>query len=370
MKKVLIICQKIAEEQTGGVQTRIINYARNLPKYGVDPKFLSIANYEKAEKSRYRGATFYKFPCQGTLKIISFIIKNRKGFDLIHFLEGITGRQQFILLVLGKILKKPTLVSLYGGEIFDIFKKNKFIDQLKIKYIQKSAAKIIVNSKATAKFIPKEYLKKVFIVYPGVNSEYLQYISQDSHNKKTGFNLLFAGRLIRRKGLDDIIRALKIVQKEYPKTNLTVAGDGPNLASYKKLALNLNLKNKVNFLGEVKEIKEMAQLYLNCDVFLMTPKLVDNPPGGYESFGCVYLEANLFKKPVIGTKHFGVKEAVVDKKTGILVEENNSEEIAKAIIKLLADANLRIRLGEKGQQRTRNNFMDINSTQQLANVYL
>ena len=101
----------------------------------------------------------------------------------------------------------------------------------------------------------------------------------------------------------------------------------------------------------------------------MAPKLVYNPPGGFESFGCVYLEAGLFKKPVIGTKHFGVQEAVRDNYTGLLISENSPKEIAQAIFKLINNPDLRKYLGEINYKRTINNFMDIHSAKQLASVY-
>jgi phosphatidylinositol alpha-1,6-mannosyltransferase len=369
MLNTLIICSKLSEEQTGGVQTRIINYAKNLPKFGINPHILSIAKYKNKSESKYRGVPIYKFPHQKSLDLISFLLSKRGKFKLIHSLEGVTGKQQAYLLFLCKLLRKKVCISLYGGEMFDIIQRKKLFERIRLKTVQLLSSKIIINSKATAQLIPKRFTKKVRIVYPGVNSELLKYKYENIDKNKNGYNLLFVGRLIRRKGLDDIIKALSIVTKDFPQATLKIAGEGPNLETYKSLAKKLKVKEKVKFLGEIKEASQLAKLYSECDIFTMAPKLVQNPPGGFESFGCVYLEAGLFKKPVIGTKHFGVKEAVINGETGILVNENSPQEIATTVIKLLENPELRKKLGENGYQRTKSYFMDVNSTKQLAKVY-
>lgn len=366
MRKALIICEKLAEERTGGIQTRVINYSGNLPKFDISPTILSIADYQNKITIDRDNNKFYKFPKSKFFSILKFINQNK--FDIYHFLEGINNIQHFLLFIYLFLLGNKPLVSLYGGEMYDIKEINKFFKKVKMYLIQKFSYRIIVNSQATKNFIPEKYYSKTYIVNPGVNSQYLKYL--DKYDKETDtFNLFFAGRLIRRKGLDDIIKAVNILKNEIKNIILNVAGSGPNLEKYQDLAEELDISDRINFLGDVKDMKKMAKLYSECNIFLMTPKLVSNPPGGYESFGCVYLEANLFSKPVIGTKHFGVQEAIKDGKTGILVKENSPEEIVRAIKKLYQDSGLANKLGENGFRRTKEIYMDINSTNQLAKVY-
>lgn len=369
MKKILIICEKLAQERTGGIQTRVINYLENLPKLNISPDILSIASYDNFQKENIDESIIFRYPKSNKKDLISFIRQNTNKYQIFHFLEGINGSTHMMLFLLLWMYRKKPIVSLYGGEMYDAIEDGNYIKKVKLYLIQKLSYRLIVNSQATKDFLPKRYHKKVFIVNPGVNSKYLSYI--DKFEKNTNdFTLFFAGRLIRRKGLDDIMQALKIAQAKIPEMKLNVAGDGPNLENLKAQAKKLDILEKVNFLGDIKDIEKMARLYSECDIFLMTPKLVSNPPGGYESFGCVYLEANLFGKPVIGTKHFGVQEAIADGDTGILVDENNPEQIANTIIKLHQDQDLARKLGGNGQRRTREEYMDINSTIQLKKAYL
>lgn len=367
----LLMTSRLSEERTGGVQTRIINYAKNLPKFGIKPIILSISDYRKREKTLYQNCILYKSPKESLWAFFLFfktLLKKHK-IDIIHVLEGALGFRQILALFLARIFKLKCGISFYGGELWDIEKSKIKSQKLKLKLILMFASNIVVNSKATSKFIPKKFQKKVHIVYPGVNSEFLAYNKEQNSGQQKKFNLLYVGRIIRRKGIDDILRALKIVSRTLPNVELTVVGPDTKSTPHLQLIKELNLQNQVRLIGEITDIKTLAKYYSECDVLVMAPKIVQ-PPCGFESFGCVFLEAGLFKKPVIGTNHFGVCEAVLDGKTGLLVSENNPKEMAKAILKLIENPELRKKLGENNYERTRKCFMDIDSTEQLAKVYL
>ncbi|MEK7123094.1 MAG: glycosyltransferase family 4 protein, partial [Patescibacteria group bacterium] len=97
----------------------------------------------------------------------------------------------------------------------------------------------------------------------------------------------------------------------------------------------------------------IAQWYDACTLFIMTPEDID---GDVEGFGIVYLEANSFGKPVIGTRTGGVAEAVHDGVTGILVEQKNISQIQEAVLRILRDGELATRLGQTGKRRVAEEF--------------
>ena len=80
----------------------------------------------------------------------------------------------------------------------------------------------------------------------------------------------------------------------------------------------------------------------------MPNRELDN--GDTEGFGLVFLEANAFKKPVIGGNYGGAVDAIINNKTGLLVDSKSTDEIADAVIKLIDNGNLRNELGENGHQ--------------------
>jgi phosphatidylinositol alpha-1,6-mannosyltransferase len=166
------------------------------------------------------------------------------------------------------------------------------------------------------------------------------------------FVVLTTGRLVRRKGFDNCIEALAIVRDELPDAVLVIVGDGSDRKRLEKLALDRKLSDRVLFTGSVGE-EENQRLFAACDLFVMTPRGLGPD---VEGFGIVYLEANLFGKPVIGSRTGGVPDAVVDGETGLLVEPNRPKELAAAIRRLHDDPRLAADLGQRGRNRVLGEF--------------
>ncbi len=176
--------------------------------------------------------------------------------------------------------------------------------------------------------------------------------SQDALNE-SGCALLFSvGRLIRRKGFDKAIDAMAIVHTVHPGARLIIAGEGELQHELEARIKELNLSGVVKMVGRVSH-DELIGLYQRCDIFLMPNRELAN--GDTEGFGLVFLEANAFKKPVIGGNAGGAVDAIVSGETGLLVDGNSADDIAGAIIKLLENGGLRTEMGENGYRWAKEN---------------
>ncbi len=163
-------------------------------------------------------------------------------------------------------------------------------------------------------------------------------------NKKIIFSVC---RLVPRKGMDSVLKALeKIVQRD-PNVVYLLGGSGPDTSRLKVLCNNLGLKDHVKFLGRISE-QELPYYYSLADVFVMPAK--NNPPD-VEGFGIVFLEANACETPVIGSRTGGIPDAIVDGETGLLVDENDLEELIAAIMKLITNTDLARKMGQAGRKR-------------------
>jgi len=153
------------------------------------------------------------------------------------------------------------------------------------------------------------------------------------------------GRLVKRKGFDKVIGALKLLSKEIAANLVYVlAGDGEELANLQALACN---NQNIIFLGRLTEAEKWAWLRAS-DIFIMTSR---NLAGDFEGFGIVYLEANLCGRPVIAGRSGGVAEAVIDGLNGLLVDPEDEIDMAAKITALASDKVLREKLGEAGKRR-------------------
>ncbi len=184
--------------------------------------------------------------------------------------------------------------------------------------------------------------------------------------KKNVFDVLFVGRLEKRKGIETLFKAIPLVLKEVPDTQFHIVGSDTNLASngrsYREFLLqNLDKKyhKNVRFVGYVDDT-ELKNYYRTCDLFVA--------PSLYESFGLIYLEAMAWGKPVIGCDAGGIPEIIEDCFTGLLIPPEDENALAEAIIKL-KDEELRAKIGEKGRKKVENDFSMIKMAENTYNIY-
>ncbi len=175
------------------------------------------------------------------------------------------------------------------------------------------------------------------------------------HRLEDKISLICVCRLIKRKGVDDLLYALQKIKLDRNKIYnvvLNVCGSGPELDSLRALSIKLGLAEVVEFHGFTDEAV-MLELLQASDVFIMPNKTVD---GDLEGFGLVFLEANACGLPVIGGRSGGVIDAIEDGVSGLLVEPGSIESITNTLIKLIDDQLYRDSLGQQGETRAQNDF--------------
>lgn len=151
----------------------------------------------------------------------------------------------------------------------------------------------------------------------------------------------------RYKGHEYVLRALPALLSAFPHLTYDVVGDGEGRPALERLVADLGVAQAVSFHGLVSEV-ELLRLYGRASVFIM--------PSAREGFGFVFLEAMAHGLPVIGGNQDATPEVVVNGETGLLVEPVSVEQITQAAGQLLADADLRRRIGRAGRKRVEEHF--------------
>jgi len=283
-------------------------------------------------------------------ELLCHIIKNKA--DVV--LQGLFTSTHGLGLVAGsKLLRVPYSILVHGYDILSSFSGSR-IDQWGSRLVLNNAALIIANSQVTKGKI--EHFgynsNQIIIVNPGVDSQIFKpNIDFSQVSKKHNLNgrkvILTVSRLVAKKNHLAVLRALTQVVSKVPNVLYLIIGKGEEEVSIKRMVKDLNLTDHVVFVGYV-DPENTPSYFAACDIFAMPSKTVGLD---YESFGIVYAEAGACGKPVIGGKSGGITDAVIDKVTGLLVEPDNIDEIAKAIIRLLTDVEYAKQLGINGRKR-------------------
>jgi phosphatidyl-myo-inositol dimannoside synthase len=165
--------------------------------------------------------------------------------------------------------------------------------------------------------------------------------------------VLCVGRLVPRKGQDSLIRAWPAVLEVVPAARLVLVGDGPDRARLAELIDGRGLGDRIRLAGFLPP-DDLESSYRAADLFAMPCR--DEAGGDTEGFGLVYLEAGARGLPVIGGRTAGVREAVADGQTGLLVEPGDVPALAAALTALLTDRDRARALGAAGRDRVRQQF--------------
>ena len=202
------------------------------------------------------------------------------------------------------------------------------------------------------------YLGDKIDVIPLPNDENLFY---PDHHVVEDPNLVVAvSRLTVQKRLHLLIRAFKNALAEKPHLKLEIYGTGPEKEHLLSLLDELGVSGRVTISDPVAQ-KDLRKIYTRAAVVVLNS--VD------EGFGLVLTEAMLCRTAVIGAESGGITDIIDDNETGLFVTEDNTDELAAAILRLANDPGLRDRLAEAGYRKARENFSASSSARRFAALF-
>ena len=168
--------------------------------------------------------------------------------------------------------------------------------------------------------------------------------------------IVYIGRLKGYKSIDVLIYAIREIVKKVPGVELVIAGSGPKQKTWEKLTKKLKLDQKVKFYGYVTE-REKIKIFQKAWVFVN--------PSFVEGWGVTSIEASACGTPVVASNVPGLRDSVLDGKTGFLFEYDNVERLAEKLVKILKDEALRTKLGKNGLNWAKNFSWDKSAAKTL-----
>lgn len=274
--------------------------------------------------------------------------------DIIYQQEYESGRFD-VLTFLAKYLNIPLVVQ-YHGKGPSSFNPLPGFYRLCKKHTIRMAKKVLCISKDEYKRIQIEYgLSKDKVLYipnpvetsfftPRNKKSAKRYLGLDSNKKY----ILFVGRLLNaHKGITYLIDAFREVSKIHNNVYLLLVGTGPDERYLTEYSKNKGVPNII-FTKWIKSRQDLSYFY-NASEFFICPSI-------YEAFGLVNLEAMASGLPVIGTNVGGIKDIVIDGKTGFLVQPKSSTGLSAKMLILLEDKKLSECMGKASRRRAEDYF--------------
>lgn len=163
--------------------------------------------------------------------------------------------------------------------------------------------------------------------------------------------LLSVSRLVPHKGIDKTLGALPKVLESFPKTHYLIGGTGPDKTRLEQIVSELHLQKSVTFLGHIPD-EYLPHYYDVADLFVLLSR--EEFPQ-VEGFGLVLLEAAACKTPALGGMSGGIPDAIVEGKTGWLVDPIDTQVIAQKLVTILEKPDSLKQMGESAYSYTKIN---------------
>ena len=335
----------------GGVNDHVRHLARQLRRLGHQTRIFapsSRADLDSDTERFYRIGTPIAVPANDSVARItlSFHLANRvaalveqERFDVLHFHEPLLPALPMTMLRMSHTANVGTFHAFARSNLGYYYGR-----PLLQPYLAHLHRAIAVSEPARA-FVTRYFPFPMRVIPNGVDlNAYRPGLAPIRHLRDDNVNVLFVGRLEKRKGLGDLLRAYRILQERVARTRLIIVGDGPLHGKVESYISRHRLHNVV-LAGYVPESVK-PRYYNSADIFCA-------PATGAESFGIVLLEALATGLPIVATEIPGYMSVLEPGRDSITVRPKSWRELAASLVILARDAELRGRLGEYGREKAR-----------------
>ena len=336
----------------GGVNDHVRHLAVQLQQLGHETRIFapsSRADVDFDSARFYRIGTPIAIPVNDSVARItlSFHLANQvaaivadEGFDVLHFHEPLMPALPITMLRMSNTANVGTFHAFARSNVGYFYGR-----PLLQPYLEHLHRAIAVSEPARA-FVQRYFPAFPMRVIPnGVDvSVYRPGLAPIRHLRDECLNVLFVGRLEKRKGLGDLLRAYRAMSMRIPQTRLIIVGDGPLRGRVESYVARHRLPNVV-VAGYVPDSVK-PRYYNSADIFCA-------PATGAESFGIVLLEALASGLPVVATEVPGYMSVLESGRDSVTEQPKNWRELAASLVILARDAELRRRLSDYAIQKAR-----------------
>jgi len=363
--KKILITTGIFPPDIGGPATYSTLLLKELPGIGYRVNILTYGHRSQSSEYVFIVSNYWPKGIRHLIYFIKAILLSR-DVDFILAADSSFGAA-LISVVVAKLFRKKIIVRVTGDYVWeqgrqrlsvtdkmDEFQDNKklgiFIKLLRgiQNYYLNNATKIIVPSEYLKKVVSKWKIdiSKIEVIHNGFDSKF---ITNYERNDNPQITITSIGRLVPWKGFGNLLEVFSELIKIHSNIELNIVGDGPEKNNLLNRSKELNINNKVNFLGRLSHDDILKKLQPS-DIFVLNTD--------YEGFSHVILEAMAIGLPVVVSRVGGNPEVIEDGKNGFLFGYLNNQELFNKLNPLINDKKLRLEIGRQAKLRVDNFSQD------------
>lgn len=346
--KIVILIGRFLPTTIGGSEFSSYSIAKQLSRRGHKVDVVTILDCDLPKESTQNGFCVHRvktveipllrYTIYGIKSL--FVVKKIKP-DIIHSHTISFHAAGLAAFLIKKFLRIPYVVWGQGSDVYLSRKKSFFR-----KTVLKNSDAAIALTNDMKRHMQKIYDTPISVIPNGYDSDKFENLSESNlYNKlkikKDEKVIIFVGRLHSIKGLSYLIEAMEIIYQKYPKSRLLIVGDGEERTNLENLVKKMNLDKCVIFIGMVPN-ETVPEYMVASDVFVL--------PSLSEGFPLTVVEAMASGLPIVATKVRGLPEIIKDGENGFLVEPRNSEEIAKKVLLVLENDELREKISKRNKE--------------------
>jgi len=334
--------------------THLVGYARSLRS---DARLVPLAV-----------AFLPTYLLSGTVSLARLNLK--ENFDVVHahwvIPCGPIGAMASLLL------NVPMVLSLHGSDVY-VSERNR-LSAIAARISFRVARSIVACSsdlRARAIRIGAPQSKALTVPYGVDVRKFSRHIAGEQSvlaefSQGRGPLVLSVGRLVGKKGFEYLVRAIPLILARTPSVRFAIVGDGDDRSRLVKLAHELNVEDRIAFLGAVPWT-EVPRYLSACDVFVV-PSILDSS-GNIDGLPNTLLEAMAAGKAIVASNVAGIAQTISHGIDGLLVAEKSPAEIADAVTALLSSPDMARQLGESAREKVLNHFSWEGAASAYSRIY-
>lgn len=336
----------------------LLNKYKEINQFILCPETSVLAEKCKGDKANYFTYS-RKGKVNSLIRPIQKIVKEH-SIDILHIHDS----SALSAVVLAKLFSGSKVKIIYSRKRNNKIKNNFFN---KIKYDNKYVEQIVCVSKAVEQIYHDIGMNpaKLLTIYDAIDvSKFRDQVSKNIIHQELNLSsdTKIVGNicsLAAQKDVFTFIDTAKIISEKFQgKIAFVLIGDGPLKDELKAYAIQLNLQDKIHFLGFRNNVNELLP---ELDVLLMTSITEGLPLSIYEAFAC--------KVPIVSTKAGGIAEVVVNNETGFVTEIKDCSLLAEYVLDLLFDETLSHKIKSNSFQLVSSKFDLKNLEENYLNYY-